>query len=1385
MQKLINKLRISYRLKDTQKGFSLIEVMLVMGIMAVIAVFAVSNFSGLRPQKALTAAVNSVIADMRGAVERSRAQQDGNQWWLHFENPAGAGNDFYLVCGGLYSGPDADCASEGGTQFSRTQLSAEVSFVDPEEGSSKDIVLAKATGLPVGSADVSLKSSSSSLPHKKITMSSDGRIDYSTPSKPDVVTNSATDILLVSATLNGSFSPNGYDSTAQFRYWSQDPGSCNDDSGTPTPERAISSGSGSTAISEPVSGLSVNTIYYFCAIGSNFAGISFGLLVSFTTGVSTSPPAVATSTANGITSSGATFNGNLSSKGTAAAVNVSFAWGIDAANLNQETAAQPMALTGSFQQAVTGLNFETTYYFRAKAVGDGAALGDILSFTTSGNNYLAVAHFTDPFITIYNQTGDTFTKLSSPAAGNRPAGDSLSAAFSPDKNYLAVAHRVSPFIAIYERTGDIFTKLSGPAAGDLPTGADGGVTFSPDGLYLAVAHDISPFITIYKRSGDTFTKLPNPTILPNGNAKGLGFSPNGTYLAVAHLVSPFITIYKRSGDTFTKLAGPTLPSTGRGAVFSPDSIYMVVTHNSTPFITIYKRSGDTFTKLDNPAMLPTSTGYGASFSPDGGYLAVPYHVAPFLIIYKHSGDNFIKLPDPDVLPTGIGVASSFSPDGVYLSIAHGASPFVTIYKRTGDLFAKLANPSVLPTGTGFGVAFAPTVAATFISAPTVIASSVSNITETSATMNGSANPNNGSATGWFRYSATNPVVCDDTFGTRIPSVGGTPLGSGSSSIAYSRSVSGLTVSATYYFCAIASNSGGTSFGSLLSFRAASSPTVVTKAASFLTPPPSSTPRYPYANSCAENSLTHKIYCFGGAEGTPISYLTEIVEYDPAQDLLTTKNAALPSARGYLSCAENSLTHKIYCFGGFNGGAMNQIVEYDPAQPDVSFLAVVTKAAALPSARYAFSCVENPLVHKIYCFGGWTGVAINQIVEYDPAQPDVSSLAVVTKAAALPSARYALSCSVNSQNHKIYCFGGYNAGALRQIVEYDPAQPDVSSLAVVTKSVLLPSGRFYFSCVENSSTHKIYCLGNSNQIVEYDEFASGGGRVAVKSAVLPAPRGGLDCAEDSANHRIYCFWGNGTNQLIEYRPLTDTLVTSPVTLPLSLWYPACAENSLTHKIYCFGGYTNTAVNQTVEYDTTTAAVATKAALPSPRYGASCAENSLTHKIYCFGGLNSSTINQIIEYDTIGNSFAIKAATFPTGRVYLSCAENSSTHKIYCFGGYDTASTNEIVEYDPATDTIAVQSAVLPTARYAHYCVENSSTHKIYCFGGYRYSLPVPVITDQIVEYNPAADAIVIKAAFLPNHLYRMGCAKDSSNQNIYCFGGSSENVSFNQIIEYAN
>jgi MYXO-CTERM domain-containing protein len=163
---------------------------------------------------------------------------------------------------------------------------------------------------------------------------------------------------------------------------------------------------------------------------------------------------------------------------------------------------------------------------------------------------------------------------------------------------------------------------------------------------------------------------------------------------------------------------------------------------------------------------------------------------------------------------GTAVGAGNSPVA-YSEAITGLLPGTTYY------FCAIASNGV---GTSFGEVLSMT---TSVEAPSVTTEPPTNVAADSATLNGSAIPNGGAATGWFRFDTTDPGSCDDSFGVRAPAAGGSMLGAGLQSVAFSEMIAGLEPGATYYYCAIASNSEGTAFGEVVSFVTGAAPPSVT------------------------------------------------------------------------------------------------------------------------------------------------------------------------------------------------------------------------------------------------------------------------------------------------------------------------------------------------------------------------------------------------------------------------------------------------------------------------------------------------------------------------------------------------------------------------------
>ncbi len=191
---------------------------------------------------------------------------------------------------------------------------------------------------------------------------------------PTVTTNDAGNIELDSARLNGSLDDLGSATSVDVSFeWGQTPGG-------PYPHETTPQAMSATgAFSFDLTPLIPNTTYYFRARAAG-DGTSYGIEKNFTT---LTPPAVTTNDAGNIELDSARLNGSLDDLGSATSVDVSFEWGqTPGGPYPHETTPQAMSATGAFSFDLTPLIPNTTYYFRARAAGDGTSYGIEKNFTT-------------------------------------------------------------------------------------------------------------------------------------------------------------------------------------------------------------------------------------------------------------------------------------------------------------------------------------------------------------------------------------------------------------------------------------------------------------------------------------------------------------------------------------------------------------------------------------------------------------------------------------------------------------------------------------------------------------------------------------------------------------------------------------------------------------------------------------------------------------------------------------------------------------------------------------------------------------------------------------------------------------------------------------------
>ncbi|HEY8706270.1 MAG TPA: hypothetical protein VIL98_16075 [Gaiellaceae bacterium] len=197
-----------------------------------------------------------------------------------------------------------------------------------------------------------------------------------TSSAPAAVTSSASTVTPTTATLNGTVDPSGRPTTWYFDYGT------GTGYGKKTPAKDAGSGTGATAVSAPVTGLTTGRTYHFRLVATNDAGTSRG---SDRTFVSSAAPVVTTKAASSVADTSARLNGSIDPNGQA--TTFYFEYGTSTSYGAKTPAASAGAGTSakSFAAAVAGLTGGATYHFRLVAANaTGTTTGADQTFTTSG-----------------------------------------------------------------------------------------------------------------------------------------------------------------------------------------------------------------------------------------------------------------------------------------------------------------------------------------------------------------------------------------------------------------------------------------------------------------------------------------------------------------------------------------------------------------------------------------------------------------------------------------------------------------------------------------------------------------------------------------------------------------------------------------------------------------------------------------------------------------------------------------------------------------------------------------------------------------------------------------------------------------------------------------
>jgi len=123
--------------KNYRAGFSLIELMIVIGVLAVIAVIGVTNFYGTSVRKNLTNQAQKAEAVLREVQQKAAGQEEESAWGVKFFNTISGADYYETFYGGSYA---------AGTVREIHYLPVALSFSDPTSGNSTEVFFAQTTG---------------------------------------------------------------------------------------------------------------------------------------------------------------------------------------------------------------------------------------------------------------------------------------------------------------------------------------------------------------------------------------------------------------------------------------------------------------------------------------------------------------------------------------------------------------------------------------------------------------------------------------------------------------------------------------------------------------------------------------------------------------------------------------------------------------------------------------------------------------------------------------------------------------------------------------------------------------------------------------------------------------------------------------------------------------------------------------------------------------------------------------------------------------------------------------------------------------------------------------------------------------------------------------
>ena len=610
------------------------------------------------------------------------------------------------------------------------------------------------------------------------------------PSPPSgflIFTKSADLITFNSAVAGGNITTNGQlDIIEKGICWSNNP--------DPTiQDNKQASGVGTGNFSNTITGLISNTKYYIKAYAKISDGsVFYGKELNFTT-LATQLGIVKTLSINTITLTSANANGSVISNGGASIIYRGICWSTQPnPTVNNNTINSGYG-TGDFTALITGLQPSSTYYVRAYANNSiGTAYGANISFRTLA-----------PSLPIISTSSvSSITSSSANSGGNITSDGGASVIQRGICWSTGPVPTISNSLITIDGTGTgSFTSYMTGLTSNTYYYVRAYATNSAGTSYGSTSSFTTIAVSLPKITTSSISSITSTSAYSGGNIT----SDGGATITKRGVCWSSATSFPTIGNINTS---STNEGTGAGSFtsfitgLSPNTNYYVRAYATNSAGTSY---GTVYTFTSNPVVsLPTvTTTFTSSITSSSAYSGGNISSSGGASVTQRG----VCWSSTTSLPSITNVYSNSTNDGTgtgsFTSYMTGLSPKTLYYVRAY---------AINTAGTSYGTVYTFTTNS-IVSLPTITTTSVSSITTTSAYSGGNI-ISGGGATVTQRgvcWSSTTSLPSINNIYSRITN-DGTGIGS------FTSYITGLSPNTNYYVRAYATNTVGTSYGTVYTFR---------------------------------------------------------------------------------------------------------------------------------------------------------------------------------------------------------------------------------------------------------------------------------------------------------------------------------------------------------------------------------------------------------------------------------------------------------------------------------------------------------------------------------------------------------------------------------------